>query len=160
MKSDMKSRIDPCSRKTTGKPEWSRQSGFSLLEVMIAVLVLAIGLLGLSALQAQGLRSSSSAHQRSQAVVLAYDMMERLRADFRNATNLSYNRALDDALPAAGTLPTEEIINWITTIRALLPAADGAIVCDATGNCTITVRWDDSRGGGTGVDQFEFTSQI
>ena len=136
------------------------QRGFSLLEVMIAVLVLAIGLLGLSPLQANGLRANGSAQQRSQAVALAYDMMERLRSDFQHATAGTYNRALGATLPGAGNIPGEETINWITTLRLLLPTADGAVNCDAAGNCTVTVQWDDSRAGGSATTSFTFTSQI
>lgn len=138
----------------------STQLGFSLLEVMIAVLVLAIGLLGLSALQANGLRANGSAHQRSQAVTLAYDMMERLRADPNNVKAGAYNREFEDELPAAGSVMGEELINWISTLQLLLPAADGAVACDDDGNCTVTVRWDDSRAGGSDSESFAFTSQI
>ncbi|MCC6201800.1 MAG: type IV pilus modification protein PilV [Gammaproteobacteria bacterium] len=127
---------------------------------MIAVLVLAIGLLGLSALQANGLRANGSAQQRSQAVALANDMMERLRADFRNAIAGAYNRDIGDELPDAGSIPSEEVINWVTTLQMLLPAADGAVVCDGIGNCTVTVQWDDSRAGGSDATSFSFSSQI
>ncbi len=66
-------------------------------------------------------------------------------------------------MPGAGNLPGDEVINWIGTIRALLPGgngADGQINCDGVGNCTIRVQWDDSRGGGGATDFFDFTSQI
>ena len=56
-------------------------SGFTLLEVMIALLVLSIGLLGIAALQANSLKVNHGAYQRSQAIFLAYDMMDRLRAN-------------------------------------------------------------------------------
>jgi len=56
------------------------QQGFSLLEVLIAALVLAIGLLGLAALQASGLQSGHASSLHSQATLLAYDIADRMRA--------------------------------------------------------------------------------
>ena len=56
--------------------ERSKSSGFSLLEVLIAVLVLAVGLLGVAALQLNGLKTNQSALQRSLAPALAYSMMD------------------------------------------------------------------------------------
>ncbi len=55
-------------------------SGFTLLEALIALLVLSIGLLGLAALQTRGLAYSHDAYLRSQATFLAYDIIERMRA--------------------------------------------------------------------------------
>jgi type IV pilus assembly protein PilV len=140
------------------------QSGFSLLEVMISVLVLAIGLLGLTALQAQGLRGGSGAHMRAQATLLAYDMMERLRADFDNARMGSYNLAMAEEPPLAGegVFTDDEIRRWMEQLADLLPAADGAVNCDNVGICTVTIQWDESRAAGEegAIQTFRFTTQI
>jgi type IV pilus assembly protein PilV len=61
-----------------------KNCGFTLIEVLIAVLVLSIGLLGLAGLQAVSLRSNHSGLLRSQANILAYDLIDRMRAN-RNA---------------------------------------------------------------------------
>lgn len=58
-----------------------RQRGFSLVEVMVSVLVLSGGLLGLAFMQAQGMKFNAEAYQRTQATVLAYDIIDRLRAN-------------------------------------------------------------------------------
>jgi len=58
----------------------SSQIGFTLIEVLIAVVVLSIGLLGLAGLQTAGLHSNQSANLRTQATLLAYDMIDRMRA--------------------------------------------------------------------------------
>ncbi|MCF6251352.1 MAG: type IV pilus modification protein PilV [Methylococcaceae bacterium] len=63
------------------------ETGFTLIEVLIAMLVLAVGLLGLAGLQATGLRNNLSAYNRSQATQLAYDMADRMRANVANARN-------------------------------------------------------------------------
>ena len=51
------------------------------MEVLIAMLVLAIGLLGLASLQAQSLRFNHDSYVRSQATILAYEIMDKMRAN-------------------------------------------------------------------------------
>jgi len=55
--------------------------GFSLIEVLVAVVILSIGLLGLGALQATGINNTNNAYFRSQATVLANSLIERMRAN-------------------------------------------------------------------------------
>ena len=59
----------------------NKNAGFTLIEVLIAMLVLAVGLLGLAGLQATSLRNNQSAYNRSQATQLAYDIADRMRAN-------------------------------------------------------------------------------
>lgn len=56
-----------------------QQTGFSLVEVLVAMLVLAIGLLGLAALQTQGVRFNHDAYVRTNATTLAYDIVDKMR---------------------------------------------------------------------------------
>ena len=73
-------------------------AGFGMIEILVSLLVLAIGLLGLASLQTTGLTQSSETRNRSQAILLADDMFERIRAN-RDSIN-SY------AVAAPGTAPT------------------------------------------------------
>ena len=57
------------------------KSGFTLIEVLIAMLVLSLGLLGLAGVQARSLKNNVSAYNRAQATQLAYDMADRMRAN-------------------------------------------------------------------------------
>ncbi|MDZ7902174.1 MAG: type IV pilus modification protein PilV [Rheinheimera sp.] len=57
------------------------QRGMTMLEILIAVMVLSVGLLGVAGLQTTNLRNSQSAHQRTMAVLLASGMAERIRAN-------------------------------------------------------------------------------
>ena len=61
------------------------QGGFSLIEIMIAILVLAIGLLGFAMLQTMNLRFTQSANYRTQATNLAYDLLDQMRANRHDA---------------------------------------------------------------------------
>src|SRR5512138_827355 len=56
-------------------------AGFTLIEVLIALVVLAIGMLGIAAVYLEGLRASRDALLRTQAVILAADMGDRIRAN-------------------------------------------------------------------------------
>ena len=57
------------------------QRGTTLIEVLIALIVLSIGLLGLALLQVTSVQSNHSAYYRSQATVLAHDLADRMRAN-------------------------------------------------------------------------------
>lgn len=59
----------------------NKNAGFTLIEVLIATLVLAAGLLGLAGLQVASLRDNQSAYNRSQATQLTYDIADRIRAN-------------------------------------------------------------------------------
>jgi len=63
------------------KKQASHHRGYSLLEVMIALAVLSIGLLGLASLQVQGMRFNTDSYLRTQATILAYDIIDRMRAN-------------------------------------------------------------------------------
>lgn len=145
----------------------SGMSGFSLMEVLIAMLILSIGLLGLAALQATSLKTNQEAYQRTQATFLAYDMIDRIRANRARALTGNYDLAMADDAPTGAAIDDVDVANWLNVyVAVLIPAGDGAIDCTtAAGSCTITVQWDASRTGGAATDsadimQFAFTSEI
>lgn len=126
------------------------QSGMSLIEVLVAIFVLAIGMLGMAALQMASLRSNQSSYERSAAVMAAYTMIDRLRADVTAARAGSYNLALGDdcAAPAGSTFPETQLAAWLADLQTSMgPSACGGVTCSAgaAASCVISVRWDDSR---------------
>jgi len=126
------------------------QSGFTLVEILIAIIILATGLLGLAALQVNTMKANHGALQKTQATFLAYDIVDRLRANRNAAIAENYDILITDDKPAAGsTLPTMDVNSWMTNIEELLPSGDGAIDCTPTGSCTITVTWNIEREGET-----------
>lgn len=121
--------------------------GFTLIEVMVAVLVLAIGLLGLAGLQATAVRSNDSAFMRSQATILAYDMSDRLRANRQAALASLYDLCSIDFSSAGctGTAKTD-LKEWEDALERSLPSGVVGRITHAGNVFTITIEWDDSRG--------------
>lgn len=133
-----------------------RQSGFTLLEVLIAIVVLSIGLLGLAGLMASSMRNSHSAYQRTQATWLAYDIIDRMRVnrDVAIASTNNYNIPLVTATSSSTGLAGTDVTGWKTALGNALPAGDGSVsvTIDPVTKArlvTIIVQWNDSRGTGT-----------
>ena len=93
------------------------QQGVALLEVLIAVLILAIGLLGLAGLQAQALKTNQSSFQRTRAVMLSYFILDAMRADRQAVLTGAYERPKTCGVPAVGTLAQNNINFWIQEIK-------------------------------------------
>lgn len=117
-----------------------RQKGFSLLEVMIAVFVLAIGLLGVAGLQLVSMKSGQSAFLRSQATLLAYTIVDDIRANRTNASD--YAIALSDTSSSASGLAGDAVDDWLGDLAAELPAGDGSVTVSGT-RITVSVQWAD-----------------
>ena len=122
-----------------------KTSGFTLIEVLIDVVIFAVGLLGLAGLQATGINLNHSSLMRSQATLLAYDIVDCLRANRTAATANSYDIAMGDANSSAGGLPETDVNNWLARLAGQLPGGDGSIAVDANARATVVVQWNDSR---------------
>lgn len=141
------------------------QRGASLIEVLVAVLILGIGMLGMAALQSVTLRNSVSSAGRSQAVIQTYSVLDALRVDRVQASAGKFNVASwTCAAKTAGQGDTRDysVFNgWLAGVQATLgdPAACGKVECGTDlysyPVCTVGIRWDDSRatGGKITTDQ-------
>lgn len=129
-----------------------KQSGFTLLEVLVAMLVLSIGLLGLAGLMASSMRNNLSASHRTQATWMAYDIIDRMRANRAGALAGSYATAMGTAATCAtayptGSVPVQDIAAWKNQLACALPAGNGSIAVNTgTRAATIVIQWNDSRG--------------
>lgn len=124
--------------------------GFTLIEMLIALLVLSVGLLGLASLQSNGLRMNDSAYFRTQAVTLGYDMLDRMRGNSLQAVAGNYTTQADGTATGPGAMAVADVAQWQALIGRLLPGnVDGIVVCATPPPtiCTVTVGWDDSRAG-------------
>lgn len=137
-----------------------KQTGMTLLEVLIALLVISVGLLGMAGLQLTGMKMTNDAYFRSQATWLAYDMFDRMRANLNQASNTNnYKIFYSDSAPSAtncastactpAQMATYDLAAWKNALAAKLPAGNGEISYANTGTgrtYVIAIQWDDSRG--------------
>lgn len=139
-----------------------RQNGFTLLEVLVALVVLSLGLLGLSSLMASSLRNNHSAYQRTQASWLAYDVIDRMRTNRTIAVANAYDIAIGTATSSSTGLAASDINGWKTQLANILPAGDGSVVVtSATGAVVVRIQWNDARGtGGVSAQQFQVDTQL
>ena len=129
-------------------PRLRTQGGVTLIEILITLLVLAVGLLGLAALQGFSLQAGQVSYHRTQATNIAYEV-----ADFARA-----NRSVASAgfLESLGQELAEE----------RLPGGAAAVALNAaTEQLTVTVTWLDDREAeaetaGNGSRSFEFSTRI
>lgn len=96
-----------------------RGRGFTLVEVLIALIVLSIGLLGIAAMYVETLRANRSALYRTQAISLASDLADRIRSN-RTPTN-NYTGAGVNARAIA------DLTEWTDAIEAALPEGEGVV---------------------------------
>ena len=124
--------------------------GIGLIEVMVSLVVLAVGLLGIAAMQSMALRGGQGSLESTQAVMATNSILEAIRANPTQAA--SYTMAKTCAVPTAGgTAAGIDKAAWITALKSTIGSGPtdtttcGQITCAAT--CVITVFWDDSRAG-------------
>jgi len=116
-----------------------KQAGFTLVEVLIAVLVLSVGLLGLAALQTIGTRVNHSAHLRSVATQLGYDMFDRMRANqdgfqkgFYNLPSASSSGCFSGTACTSEQVAKEDVFEWNAYLDDQLPEGEGVVCVDST----------------------------
>jgi type IV pilus assembly protein PilV len=120
------------------------QIGMTLIEVLISVLILAIGLLGAAAIQLNALKYTDSATLNSQASFIAYDMMDRMRANPDADYTLT---SLNDA-PTAGNLTVprdQDLFDFARNVTDFAGAGAAAAIAVSMRAVTITITWNDSR---------------
>ena len=128
------------------------QRGFTLVEALVSVLIMSIGLLGVAALQTRSLGSTNTSSKRSQAILLAGDLADRMRANrvaadptagshYANigaADNacraVHYNHTHNAAVCTAVQLAADDLADWNAQIAALLPSGSGVVCLDSTPN--------------------------
>lgn len=125
----------------------SGHAGVTLIEVLVAIVILSIGILGVASLQGNALKANHSAYMRAQASILAHEMLDVMRADRIAARQQAYDGSFNAPPTATGELPDDELNRWVTRLQDTLPASSGQIeTISGTGEVTISVTWDDSRG--------------
>lgn len=132
-----------------------KMHGMSLIEVMVSVLVLAVGLLGIAAMQSLALRGGQSSLESSQAVMQASSIFEAMRSNRNNANDYNTGTKVCAVASVSGTsLAKQDIKAWIGSMKNTIGTAGDATTCGeisgCPAKCIVTVYWDDSR---VGADQ-------
>jgi type IV pilus assembly protein PilV len=150
-----------------------RGRGFSLLEVLIALLVFSLGLLGMAGLTLLSIRTNHSAYLRTQASFIAEVMADRMRANIVGVWNDAYdgtypNGAADPACDtgSTGCSPADVVVRdqWAfnSQLAQFLPNSSATITCTPTagaaasaqdllrrrpynGTCVMTVTWNETQ---------------
>jgi len=150
----------------------ARQAGVGLIEVLVALLVLTIGILGIVALQTRALQFNQESIYTSQALMLAYEMTDRIRAnktsvndylvDYGSAVSAGTNCETSTCSP--DQMASFDLAAWKEAVAFNLPLGDGEVTVDNSGVrpfYVVSVRFSDQRidqaldGGNGGVSTRE-----
>ena len=165
------------SRLVFSPPARRPQGGFTLLEVMVAVVILSVGLLGMALLQSTSLRAAQTTNERSQATMLVAEMMDMVRANRRQANqyglireNQFFGNGRDGFCAVGAAAPAQRWAvdrnEWVCAVRRAIPDARGRVTVTgavvpvgggAATPATIEVRleWCDPRAGAmSGTPEF------
>ncbi len=123
--------------------------GFTLLEVLIAMVVLSVGLLGLAGLQATSLKNNHDAYLRTIATLQAYDMADRMRANIQGVNLGLYNDISGTSTAPdcntdcdANAIAALDSSRWNRANEELLPVGTGTVTgAGANSIFTVTVEW-------------------
>jgi type IV pilus assembly protein PilV len=162
----------------------NRMTGFSLVELLVAVLILAVGLTGLAGLQIAGIRGNQTAYHRSVATQLAYDIADRMRSNAAGVTGKLYvtvtpgsdSTQCETATCTPADLAAYDLKRWNDELAKRLPKGKGFVCLDSTPEIgdsadppaycngqgkvyAVKIWWDDNRSGTTTqgfVTSFQF----
>lgn len=140
-----------------------KQAGTSLIEILVTILIVSFGLLGVAGVVGSGLKNNHSSYGRTQASVLAADIIDRMRANravAESADPSPYSLPIED--PPGVSIVQQDLFAWSAALAETLPTGTGSVSFDAaTKKMTVTVQWDDSRGtGGTGTQTFVVETRL
>lgn len=119
--------------------------GFTLLEVLVALIVMSVGLLSLAGMQVIGLRTNHSAYMRTQATIQSYDIIDRMRANIPGVRSGNYNKptvADSDGVEhtncesttgcSTQNMAEHDLFKWNQAIADVLPNGQGVVCIDST----------------------------
>jgi len=150
------------NHRTLSVSQWKpRGRGFSMVEVLVAMVVMCIGLLGMAGVYVTTLQSGSSAIYRMQAVNLAADLGERIRANRAAVATYAGAAATSTSCETAACtkdqMAANDLFVWQSQIKKVLPGSiPGTVEVDATtipATITIKVFWSESNSSTSSINQ-------
>jgi type IV pilus assembly protein PilV len=144
------------------------QSGFTLVEAMVSLVVLSVGMIGIAALYAQGLGAGRTAIYRTQAVNLVGDIADRIRSNRRGQIAYAGGAANNGCDPQTGggvdcapaQMAAHDLFVWNQQVQQLLPNGQWQIQFNPgtlPPSFTILVTWDEV---GQGQVQHQMVIQV
>jgi type IV pilus assembly protein PilV len=129
-----------------------QEKGFSLIEVLVTMVIISFGLLGIAGVIVNSMKNNQSSYARTQASVLANDIIDRMRANRTTAETapFAYNLALG-ADPAGAGVVLNDLTQWRTALAAAMPSGTGSVTMANASQVTVVVQWNDSRASGDGT---------
>lgn len=136
--------------------------GVTMIEVLVSIVILSIGLLGYAGLLLKSNKDNLMAFQRSQATIMAYDIIDSMRVNRGAATAGNYNSTFVST-PSAGTQVHQiDLLRWkgANGLLSALPGGAGQIAVDGNGIATVEIRWNDQgQTSGTTQQTLSFRTQ-
>jgi type IV pilus assembly protein PilV len=129
----------------SGPRPHDRQQGFSLVEVLVAILIFGLGVLGLMRLQASAVKLSTDARQRAEATFLADQLLARMLIS-DPATAASFNHKPDGTVACAPTgapSTNAQVADWLAQVTAAFPrvsAGEQQVIVDGS-DVTVRLCW-------------------
>jgi type IV pilus assembly protein PilV len=151
----------------------NRSVGFSMIEVLVTLVIVAIGLLGVAGLQVSAVKLNYVAESRSAGAVYVFDIIERMRA---NVANVDKYAVVVGTTPSGTTRADLDVADW-KRVLATLPRGDGSIAispvdvavcraCTPSSGCvacldvTVEVQWDEGNAGGSSTQKFTTKTRL
>lgn len=130
-----------------GQPRRRRQAGFSLIEVLITVLIIAIGLMGFGAMMLNSMKNNRLSMQRSLATAYAYDIIDCMRVNRAAALGGNYTVTFGGTL-SGGTVAATDVTAWKAQLAALLPDGKGQISLPGNNVIKVEIQWTETANTG------------
>jgi len=136
----------------------NKTQGFTIIEVLVSLMILSVAVLALGVLQIVSIQNTQGGYMRTQATILAYDMIDSMRANIPAVTNGNYSLTFATATPApvncygpaadcaSGQMAVSDINRWRTVLANYLPSGNGEITTAlnaTTTQVTVSVQWLD-----------------
>ncbi len=153
----------------------NKTKGFTIIEVLVSLVILSIGVLALGILQLVSIQNTQGGYLRSQATILAYDIIDSMRTNIPAVTNGDYRLTFAAATPAAvncyglaadcasGQMALSDINRWRTVLANYLPSGNGQIttVLNATTTqVTVSIQWFDPFTAESGSEQVTLLAEL